>query len=295
MKICYKKIILAFMVFTLAINSIPLKANANSKKLKKDKVEEFQEFEVFQEFEDPKIRDIFSLFSEKGELNWYFVGRGKDQIAEGPKESLSFLKENDAYFLGDTSEKVIYLTFDEGYENGNTGKILDILKEVNVPAAFFVVKPYIKTEPELIKRMVDEGHLVCNHSSHHPSMAQIHDKEKFEKEFTEVEEAYKEVTGKDMPKYFRPPMGKYSKESLEMTKGLGYKSIFWSFAYKDWLVKNQPTENYGIKKIMNGAHPGCIMLLHAVSDTNTKILGTVIKDLQSEGYEFKSLDDLPTD
>ena len=283
------------MVFTLIVNFLPFKANANSKKLNKDNMQEIKEFEVFQEFDDPKIRDIFSLFSEKGELNWYFVGRGKDQIAEGPKESLSFLKENDAYFLGNTSEKVIYLTFDEGYENGNTGKILDILKEVNVPAAFFVVKPYIKTEPELIKRMVDEGHLVCNHSSHHQSMPQIHDKEKFEKEFTEVEEAFKEVTGKDMPKYFRPPMGKYSKESLEITKELGYKSIFWSFAYKDWLVKNQPTENYGIKKITNGAHPGCIMLLHAVSDTNTKILETVIKDLQSEGYEFKSLDDLPTD
>lgn len=295
MKISYKKIILTFMVFTLVANFLPIRANANSKKLKKDKVEEFQEFEVFQEFEDPKIRDIFSLFSEKGELNWYFVGKGKDEIAEGPKESLNFLKENDAYFLGDTSKKVIYLTFDEGYENGNTGKILDILKEVKVPAAFFVVKPYINSEPDLIKRMVDEGHLVCNHSSHHPSMAQIHDKEKFQKEFTEVEDAYKEVTGKDMPKYFRPPMGKYSKESLEMTKELGYKSIFWSFAYKDWLVKNQPTENYGIKKIMNGAHPGCIMLLHAVSDTNTKILGTVIKDLQAEGYEFKSLDDIPTD
>ena len=241
-----------------------------------------------------ELQDIFTFSNDQGELNWYYVGKGKDNIAEPPKESISFLKENDAYYLGNTSEKIIYLTFDEGYENGNTGKILDILKELNVPAAFFVVKPYIDTQPNLIKRMVDEGHIVANHTVHHPSMAQIHDSEKFKAEFTGVEEAYKELTGQDMPKFFRPPMGKYSKESLEMTKNLGYKTIFWSFAYKDWLVKDQPTESKGIEKITNGSHPGCIMLLHAVSDTNTKILKQVIQNLQSSGYEFKSLNDLPS-
>lgn len=237
--------------------------------------------------------DIPISTNSQSELNWYYVGKGKDNIAEGPKESIDFLKENDAYFLGDTSNKVIYLTFDEGYENGNTGAILDILKEVNVPAAFFVVKPYIDTQPDLIKRMVDEGHIVGNHSVHHPSMAQIHDKAKFEQELTGVEDAYKELTGKDMPKFFRPPMGKYSKESLQTTKELGYKTIFWSFAYKDWLVKDQPSESYGLNKISSGSHPGCIMLLHAVSDTNTKILKQAINDLKSEGYEFKSLNELP--
>ncbi|SFC54035.1 delta-lactam-biosynthetic de-N-acetylase [Clostridium uliginosum] len=289
MKIFYKKWILTFLLIALVINFISIPANAKFKEFK-----EFKEEDI-EEFENVKIKDIFSLFSNDGELNWYFVGKGKGNIAEGPKESLSFLKENDAYFLGDASKKIIYLTFDEGYENGNTGKILDILKELKVPAAFFVVKPYIDKEPDLIKRMVDEGHLVCNHSSHHPSMAQIHDKEKFNSEFTQVEEAYKNLIGKDMPKYFRPPMGKYSKESLSMTKDLGYKSIFWSFAYKDWLVKNQPAESYAVEKITNGAHPGCIMLLHAVSSTNTKILEPVIKNLQSQGYEFKSLDEFPFD
>lgn len=216
-------------------------------------------------------------------------------MRKAQKESVSFLKENSAYYLGDTSKKVLYLTFDEGYENGNTGKILDILKEYKVPAAFFVVKPYIDTQPELIKRMVDEGHVVGNHTVHHPSMAQIRDKEKFEAEFTGVENAFKELTGQDMPKFFRPPMGKYSKKSLAMTKDLGYKTIFWSFAYKDWLVNNQPSESYAVEKICKGAHPGSIMLLHAVSNTNTKVLSSVIKTLQNEGYEFKSLNDLPAE
>ena len=231
--------------------------------------------------------------SDDLELNWYFVRKGSGQTPEQPKESASFLSEYNACYVGDTNSKVLYLTFDEGYENGNTPKILDTLKEENVPAAFFVVKPYIKQEPEIIKRMVSEGHLVCNHSSHHPSMAKITDSEKFKTEFSEVEDEYKSIIGEDMPKFFRPPMGKYSKNSLKLTNNLGYKTIFWSFAYKDWLVDNQPGESEAIKKIVNGAHPGAIILLHAVSDTNANILKNVIQELKSQGYEFKSLNDLP--
>lgn len=231
---------------------------------------------------------------ENTELNWYFVNRGKDQMPEGPKESLDFISKYDGYFLGDTNNKVIYLTFDEGYENGYTEKILDVLKETEVPAAFFVVKPYITQNPDIIKRMNDEGHLVCNHSSHHPSMASITDPVKFKQEFTDVEDAYKEVCGSEMPKFFRPPMGKYSINSLKQTQELGYKSIFWSFAYKDWIIDNQPSEDMAIKKITNGVHPGCIMLLHAVSKTNTNVLKTVIEQIKNDGYEFKSLNDLPS-
>lgn len=293
------KSIKSLIAFSLAMNLItlvPQKPALAASDNDTDSNECFQEDGVFGDILDvDNIRDIFSSFSDEDELNWYYVGKGKDQIAEGPKESISFLKENSAYYLGDTSKKVLYLTFDEGYENGNTGKILDILKEYKVPAAFFVVKPYIDTQPELIKRMVDEGHVVGNHTVHHPSMAQIRDKEKFEAEFTGVENAFKELTGQDMPKFFRPPMGKYSKKSLAMTKDLGYKTIFWSFAYKDWLVNNQPSESYAVEKICKGAHPGSIMLLHAVSNTNTKVLSSVIKTLQNEGYEFKSLNDLPTE
>ena len=294
-----KKSIKSAIALTLLVNLIvisPSQYVSATNNEDADANECFQEDGVFGDISDiDNIMDIFFSFSDEDELNWYYVGKGKDQIAEGPRESIDFLKENSAYYLGDTSSKVLYLTFDEGYENGHTGQILDILKEYKVPAAFFVVKPYINKEPELIKRMVAEGHIVGNHSVHHPSMAQIHDKEKFEAELKGVEEAYKELIGEDMPKYFRPPMGKYSKESLKMTKDLGYKTIFWSFAYKDWLVNNQPAENYAIKKIGNGAHPGSIMLLHAVSNTNTKVLATVIKALQDDGYEFKSLNDLPTE
>lgn len=293
------KSIKSLIALSLAMNLItlvPPKPALAASDNETDSNECFQEDGVFGDILDvDNIRDIFSSFSDEDELNWYYVGKGKDQIAEGPKESVSFLKENSAYYLGDTSKKVLYLTFDEGYENGNTGKILDILKECQVPAAFFVVKPYIDTQPELIKRMVDEGHVVGNHTVHHPSIAQIRDKEKFEAEFTGVENAFKELTGQDMPKFFRPPMGKYSKKSLAMTKDLGYKTIFWSFAYKDWLVNNQPSESYAVEKICKGAHPGSVMLLHAVSNTNTKVLSSVIKTLQKEGYEFKSLNDLPTE
>ena len=226
------------------------------------------------------------------ELNWYYVQREKNQIPECPKESEAFLKDYDAYYINNNNEKTLYLTFDEGYEKGYTNDILDTLKELNIPAAFFVVKPYIDSEPDIIKRMTNEGHLVCNHSNHHPSMASITDNEKFKKELTDVEDSFKELTGQEMPKFFRPPMGKYSKASLEKTKNMGYKTIFWSFAYKDWLTEDQPSKEYAIEKIKNGVHPGAIILLHAVSKTNTEILKTVLLDLQNEGYEFKSLNDL---
>lgn len=292
-----KKSIKSIIALALAANLVGIASPRLVKATEDEDIDAnecFQEDGVFGDILDiDNIRDIFSSFSDEDELNWYYVGKGKDQIAEAPRESSNFLKENSAYYLGDTSNKVLYLTFDEGYENGHTEKILDILKENQVPAAFFVVKPYITQQPEIIKRMVNEGHIVGNHSVHHPSMAQIHDKEKYATELKGVEDAYKELIGQDMPKFFRPPMGKYSKESLKMTKDLGYKTIFWSFAYKDWLVNNQPAENYAIQKINKGAHPGSIMLLHAVSETNTKVLDTVIKTLKQEGYEFKSLNDLP--
>lgn len=239
------------------------------------------------------IAPVKAIISDDSELNWYFVARVKGETPEAPKESSSFLNDYNAYYVGDTSQKVLYLTFDEGYENGNTPKILDILKETNTPAAFFVVKPYIDTEPEIVKRMYDEGHLVCNHSNHHPSMAQVTDLEKFKAELEDVDLAYKNLTGTEIPKFFRPPMGKYSKNSLKKTQDLGYKTIFWSFAYRDWLVNDQPNEGKAIEKITKGAHPGAIMLLHAVSSTNTKVLKTVIENLKAEGYEFKSLNDLP--
>ncbi len=190
------------------------------------------------------------------EYNWYFKQLGEGQPPAAPPETAGFTKKYQCYFLGDTSKKELYLTFDEGYEKGYTGKILDILKKHKVKAAFFVVKPYILGNKDLINRMVREGHLVCNHSARHPSMASLKDQSKFNKELSDVEDAFREVTGKEMPRYFRPPMGKYSELSLHYTDSLGYKTVFWSFAYADWDPQMQPSaasaENRILKKTHNG-------------------------------------------
>jgi peptidoglycan-N-acetylmuramic acid deacetylase len=227
--------------------------------------------------------------SEKG---WFYQPRNDGIPPEEPQAILDLLNKYSAYYVGDTSKKVLYLTFDEGYENGYTPQILDVLKRQNIKAAFFVVKPYITGNKEIIKRMVEEGHLVCNHSTNHPSMASIYDKNKFIKEFTGVEDAYREVTGKEMSKFFRPPMGKYSELSLHYTADCGYKTIFWSFAYDDWNIKKQPSHEYAKKKILQRTHNGAIILLHAVSKTNAEILEEVITEWKSQGYEFRNLDEL---
>ncbi|MDS1003635.1 delta-lactam-biosynthetic de-N-acetylase [Clostridium sporogenes] len=240
-----------------------------------------------------KFKDESNISSK--EKDWFFKPSKNNEPATIPEDMENDLNKYSGYFLGDTSKKHLYLTFDEGYENGYTDKILDVLKANNIKAAFFVTAPYVKQNKDLIKRMVDEGHLVCNHSDHHPSMASaaLKGKESFEKEFTVVEDLYKDITNKDMPKFFRPPMGKYSELSLKYTEDLGYKSIFWSFAYLDWDRNKQPSREQGKEKILNGVHNGSIILLHAVSKTNAEILDPVLKELKNDGYEFKTLEDLP--
>ena len=235
---------------------------------------------------------IYDGLSTK-EYGWYFLHRGTGKTADPPKETVNFALKYNSYYIGDTTKKIIYLTFDEGYENGYTATILDILKKHNVKASFFVVKPYLTANQDLIKRMVMEGHLVCNHSNHHPSMASILDKDKFNKELTDVEIAYEEITGKKMPKFFRPPMGKYSELSLSNTQNLGYKTIFWSFAYNDWEINKQPNPTASLKRILDRTHNGTIILLHAVSKTNAEILDTVLTEWEKEGYKIENLDKLP--
>lgn len=225
---------------------------------------------------------------------WGYRPNSEHRTPEIPQATINLLERYSGYYVGDTSSKVIYMTFDEGYENGYTGRILDILKANNVPAAFFVTRPYITQNPDLIKRMTEEGHIVGNHTSNHPSMPdKTGNPEAFKKEFTDVEDLYKELTGQDMPKFFRPPKGEFSEKSLAMTQQLGYKTIFWSFAHKDWLVDNQPDINTTYTRIMKGAHNGEIMLLHAVSKSNTEALDSIIKDLKAQGYRFASLEELP--
>lgn len=223
-------------------------------------------------------------------IPWGFKPNTTHTVPEVPAKVKALLDKYSGYYVGDTSSKVIYLTFDEGYENGYTGQILDTLKANNVKAAFFVTKPYILQNKDLIKRMVNEGHLVGNHTSKHPSMpSKTGDINGFNLEFTDTEKAFREVTGIEMARYFRPPMGEFSEKSLFLTQKLGYRSIFWSFAHKDWEVNNQPKVDETINRVMTRSHNGEIMLLHAVSKTNTLALDSIIKELQSIGYRFADL------
>ena len=202
------------------------------------------------------------------------------------------LRQYDAAFLGDTAQKRIYLTFDAGYENGCTAQILDVLKAREVPAAFFVVGNYLQTAPELVQRMVDEGHLVGNHTEHHWDMSRIADRETFRKELETVEEQYRELTGQEMEKFYRPPQGVYSEENLRMAKELGYKTVFWSLAYVDWYQDDQPTAEQAFSKLIPRIHPGAVVLLHSTSQTNAAILDELIGKWEALGYRFGRLEEL---
>ena len=241
----------------------------------------------------PEVTDVSALDST--EKSWYYLPKTNGTPSGEPQDVINLINRYDSYYLGDTSSKVIYLTFDEGYENGYTSKILDVLKSNGVKAAFFVTKSYITNNPDLVRRMANEGHLVCNHSSTHQSMplVALNGKAAFDKEFQDTEASYKAVTGKTMAKFFRPPMGNYSELSLYYTQSLGYKTVFWSFAYRDWEVDKQPSEADSASLLRERTHNGGIFLLHAVSKTNANILDTVLKDWKSRGYKFGSLYDLP--
>lgn len=223
--------------------------------------------------------------------NWglSFRENGKAPVGNATAKAL---KEFDAYYVGNDDEKVIYLTFDAGYENGYTEKILDTLKKHDVKAAFFLVGHYVEEEPLLVKRMVEEGHIIGNHTFNHPDMSKISGKESFEKELISLEELYKQVTGLDMAKYYRPPQGKFSEDNLIMAKELGYKTIFWSLAYADWYNDKQPTKEEAFSKLLPRIHNGAVLLLHCTSKTNSEILDELLTEYEDEGYKFKTLDDL---
>ena len=202
------------------------------------------------------------------------------------------LQEYDAVYLGDTAQKVIYLTFDAGYENGCTEKILDALKKHEAPAAFFLVGNYIEKNADLVRRMVDEGHIVGNHTMNHPDMSKISEKSAFSKELTELEALYKEVTGQEMQKFYRPPQGTYSEENLIMAKELGYKTVFWSLAYVDWNNDSQPTAEQAYAKLLPRIHNGAVVLLHSTSQTNAQILDDLLTKWEAMGYTFRSIEEL---
>lgn len=202
------------------------------------------------------------------------------------------LKQYNAYYASDTDEKILYLTFDAGYENGNTPAILEALKKHQAPAVFFAVGNFIKDNPDLIKRMITEGHIVGNHTMTHPDMSQISSMEFFQKELEGVEELYTSVTGEPMTKFYRPPRGVYSTENLSMAKELGYSTFFWSLAYVDWIQEQQPSKEEAFQKLIPRIHPGAIVLLHNTSSTNAAILDELLTKWEEMGYHFGSLDDL---
>ena len=223
--------------------------------------------------------------------SWGLSFRTEGQPPVGPANS-AVLARYDAAYLGDTGKKTLYLTFDAGYENGCTAKILDILKRHQVPAAFFLVGNYLEKNPDLVRRMAQEGHIVGNHTMHHPDMSKLTDKAAFSKELLDLEALFKEITGETMPKYYRPPQGIYSEENLKMAKELGYKTVFWSLAYVDWQNDKQPSADDAMSKLLPRTHNGAVILLHSTSETNAQILDELLTRWKEMGYTFGTLVDL---
>jgi len=237
---------------------------------------------------------VFSLLPASAyaaEGNWGLGGYGESGEKPTGNATADELLDYNAYYVGSGDEKVIYLTFDAGYENGYTKQILDVLKQEQVPAAFFLVGTYIEDNPDIVTRMVEEGHIVGNHTMSHPDMSS-YSKEEFTKEMTGVEALYEELIGEEMPKYYRPPQGKYSVSNLEMANEMGYTTMFWSLAYVDWYVDDQPTKEQAFEKLIPRVHPGTVLLLHSTSETNTNILKELIQEYKNMDYEFRSLDEL---
>lgn len=223
--------------------------------------------------------------------SWGLSFSKEGQTPSGPA-SIQQLQALDAAFVGNTEEKVLYLTFDAGYENGYTEQILDVLKKQNVKAAFFLVGDYLERNGDLVRRMVEEGHIVGNHTASHPDMSKISDKDGFAKELKEVEDLFREITGKELPKFYRPPQGIYSQSNLEHAQALGYKTVFWSLAYADWDNNKQPTRDYAFSKLMPRTHNGAVILLHATSKTNADILDELLTTWKNQGYRFDTVERL---
>lgn len=222
--------------------------------------------------------------------NWG-LGFGKEGEKPTGNAAAAELAKYDTYYIGQGEEKVIYLTFDCGFENGNTEPILDALKKHQAPATFFVVGHYLESAPELVKRMVEEGHTVGNHTYHHPDMSSLSDRASFEKEIGDVEALFQEITGQELSLYYRPPQGKYNLSNLQMAKELGYTTFFWSLAYVDWYQDDQPTHEEAFSKLLTRIHPGAIVLLHNTSKTNGEIIDELLTKWEEMGYTFRPLSD----
>ena len=240
---------------------------------------------------------VFAFFisaaAESNESFSWYCKRNSEHLQPTLDSQINFIEECSGYYVDKNcdkqGEKIIYLTFDAGYENGNVAKILDVLKEENVSGSFFILENLLTNHSALVKRMVDDGNLVCNHTATHKDVSKVtYDELKYE--LKKMETLYREKIGGELPKYFRPPEGRFSHESLKNTASLGYKTIFWSFAYADWDNNHQMDPEKAFEKVMANIHNGEIMLLHPTSATNVKILPRIIKELKKQGYSFKTLE-----
>ncbi|MBQ8145181.1 MAG: polysaccharide deacetylase family protein [Clostridia bacterium] len=239
----------------------------------------------------------FSGFAKENAVSWYCV-RKKDNTQPTLSKELQFTEKYDLYWCdrkhkgyGD-EEKVIYLTFDAGYENGNIERILNVLKKEEVKATFFILDNMILKNESLVKRMIDEGHLVANHTMKHKDMTKMSSINEFNEELTALEKLYENSYGVKMEKYYRPPEGKISEENLKWAKELGYKTVMWSFAYADWDNGKQPSRESALAKILENIHNGEVMLLHPTSSTNADIMEELIKTLKSQGFRFATVEEL---
>ena len=237
---------------------------------------------------------IFSSYGAQAntiEHNWFCIRNGNSQPPITEEEVL--INKYSGFSIdrsvNDNSEKkILYITFDAGYENGNVERILDTLKEENVTAAFFLLDNIILKNTDLVTRMADEGHLICNHTKNHKNLCS-ESYDNIKNDITALENIYSDATGREMDKYFRFPKGVYSESALKTVESLGYKTVFWSFAYDDWDNNRQPDKEKAISKILSNTHNGAIILLHPTSQINADIMPILIKEWREMGYEFGSL------
>nr|WP_239454066.1 delta-lactam-biosynthetic de-N-acetylase [Bacillus suaedaesalsae] len=239
----------------------------------------------------PFVQQTEATNYSNAKTHWGFKKSVNHEVPSAGKQLDELLAQYNGFYLGDTSKKEIYLTFDNGYENGYTPLVLDVLKKKHVPATFFVTGHYLKKESALVKRMVDEGHIIGNHSWHHPDLTEVSDI-RLKKELELVQKEYEKITGKKGMIYLRPPRGIFSERTLALAEQLGYTNVFWSLAFVDWYTDKQQGWQYSYDQVMKQIHPGAILLLHTVSKDNAEALEKIITDLEKQGYTFKSLDDL---
>ena len=232
----------------------------------------------------------FALYAD-GAQSWY-CKREKDHCRPSAEPNMSYIEEENGFFIGhDPNEKVIYLTFDAGYENGNIARILDTLKAHHAEGAFFILENLIRRNPELVERMKNEGHLVCNHTARHKDMTKLSESE-IENELRALETLYNETFSASLAPFYRPPEGKFDRKSLSVAKKLGYHTAFWSLAYADWDNNKQPSAEYAFSKLLPRTHSGAVVLLHSTSKTNAAILDELLTKWKAAGYTFKSIDAL---